>query len=62
MRDIPKAVLPSTSPAHASLDWQQKLERWQETLAHFLGIPANHSLKAGRNGKLSRFRFKQKDF
>ncbi len=29
MRAIPRQRLPSTSPAHASIDWQGKLERWR---------------------------------
>jgi hypoxanthine-DNA glycosylase len=30
--EIPQRVLPSTSPAHASLRFEQKLERWSEAL------------------------------
>ncbi len=30
--DLPLAVLPSTSPAHAALDYRQKLARWSRVL------------------------------
>lgn len=36
---IPQRVLPSTSPAHASLRFEQKLERWSDALGGLTAQP-----------------------
>jgi hypoxanthine-DNA glycosylase len=36
VRKLPHVTLPSTSPAHATLRFEQKLQRWRDALGDFL--------------------------